>query len=89
MTKTTRTIVIDSIGKLEKALVEGHLIASSQGSFSHKTVSVTFQLRVPRKMRAGDIKTFVNIALAPGAERPDGFGQEISVYKQRVEVFMP
>lgn len=54
-----------------------------------KTVSITLQLRVPRKMRVVEIKAYVNAALMPGVERPDDFGKDTSVYKQRIEVFMP
>jgi D-ribose pyranose/furanose isomerase RbsD len=86
MSKDTRTIVIDSISRLEQALLDGKLVSTLS---SHKTVGVVFQLRVPRKMRAGEIKAYVNTALTAGVERPEDFGKDISVYKQRVEVFMP
>jgi hypothetical protein len=80
MTRGTRTIVIDSLTKLEKALLEGQLIGRSLG---HKTVSVSFQLQVPRKMRAKEVKDFIAQRL-----QADEL-QEVTLYKGRIEVFMP
>lgn len=61
--------------------VEGyHLWLAPQ----YKTVNVSFQLRVPKNMRAAEVKNYINSALVQR-----GISKDMRIYKQRVEVFMP
>lgn len=60
---------------------------------AYKTVTVSFQLRVPDTHKASRelVHEFVSMAIKsePGKYMPDNVKHEFRLYKDRVEVFMP
>jgi len=58
---------------------------------STRTFTVAFQLRVPSKVRVDDVKAFVETAIVsePGTYRKNDPLRNITLYKQRIEVFAP
>ena len=56
-----------------------------------KTVAVTFQLRVPKKMRTREIVDYVRSAINSerGHYHPEENSFSVDLYRDRVEVFMP
>ena len=51
-----------------------------------KTITISFQLRVPRKMSVADVRGFIKAAIHTEAELSNQF---VMLYRKRVEIFAP
>lgn len=62
-----------------------------KSDYTQKTVAVTIQLRVPTKMGSKEVKAYVASAIASerGTYAPEDNAFYVSLYRDRVETFMP
>ena len=75
----------------DKKVSTRKLDAMLAGMAPKKTVVVAIQLRVPTKMRSDEVKAYVASAIASerGKYAPEDNAFYVSLYRDRVETFMP